>query len=86
MYRIVPAYLSSRARYNFTPFFYTRVEKSDLRHFFRNSFDTFFLSLYTYMIHDVTNFKGNKFITNVLISLRINFFWKTEKSEVKTNE
>ena len=38
------------------------------------------------MIRDVANFKGNKFITNVLISLRINFFWKTEKSEVKTNE
>lgn len=26
------------------------------------------------MIHDVANFKGNKFITNVLISLQINFF------------
>ena len=31
------------------------------------------------MIRDVANFKGNKFITNVLISLRINFFWETEK-------
>ena len=37
------------------------------------------LSIYIYMIRDVANFKGNKFITNVLISLRINFFWETEK-------
>ena len=69
--------------------FYIRIEKLDLRHFFRNSFAIrYFLSLflYIYMICDVTNFKRNKFITNVLISLRINFFRETEKSKVKTNE
>lgn len=61
--------------------FSARIEKSDPRHFAMRYF--FSLSLYTYniymyiyiyMIHDVANFKGNKFITNVLISLQINFF------------
>lgn len=48
VYRIVLAYLSSRARYDSVQAS-SSIEKSDLRRFFRNSFDTFSLSLSLYI-------------------------------------
>lgn len=69
MYRIVLAYLSSRARYDSVQaFFYRKIGSATFLSKFFRYFLSFSLSLYAWFAMDVENFKRNKFIRNVLIN------------------